>query len=71
MKHRTMNKAEQQALAKLFARSYGTMYESTKHLTRHYRAFRRTAHYSHLVGCWMLQWCGMTVGIERDGYTHS
>lgn len=22
-------------------------------------------------GCVMVQWCGMTIGIEPDGYTHS
>jgi len=24
-----------------------------------------------LDGCVMVPWCGMTVGIERDGYTHT
>ena len=34
-----------------------------------YRQFRRTV----LMGynCVMVQWCGMWLGIETDGYTHS
>ncbi len=27
--------------------------------------------YNRLNGCWLGQWCGMTIGIEEDGYTHS
>jgi hypothetical protein len=27
--------------------------------------------YDRLNGCWLGQWCGMTMGIEKDGYTHS
>lgn len=36
-----------------------------------YIAFRRKAYNSSLLGCVMAPWCGMMVGIERDGYTHS
>lgn len=36
-----------------------------------YRAFRRTALVSHYLGCVMLRWCDMWIGIETDGYTHS
>jgi hypothetical protein len=36
---------------------------------RRYRAFRRTAHAGY--DCIMIQWCGMWLGIEPDGYTHS
>mgnify|MGYP001591421466 CR=1 FL=1 len=69
---RTMNKAEQSAAWDLFARVYGTVYDNKRHLIRHYRAFRRQFFYSQLMGCWMLhQWHGMTVGIEKDGYTHT
>lgn len=35
-----------------------------------YLHFRRRAHYS-WIGCVMLHWCGMWLGIEPDGYTHS
>jgi hypothetical protein len=36
-----------------------------------YLAFRRTA--SRAIGdaCIMVPWCGMVLGIEPDGYTHS
>lgn len=35
-----------------------------------YRAFRARARPG-FDGVLMLQWCGMWLGIERDGYTHS
>lgn len=34
-----------------------------------YRAFRRTV--APGPGCIMVPWCGMWLGIEPDGYTHS
>ena len=34
-----------------------------------YIAFRRRVRYGY--GCIMLEWCGMWLGIEHDGYTHS
>lgn len=34
-----------------------------------YRAFRRTVHAGY--DCIMVKWCGMWLGIEPDGYTHS
>ena len=58
----TMNKAEREALKLLWLRD-------TKPLT--YIRLRRRAWYSHLLGCWMVPWAGMMLGIERDGYTHS
>ena len=36
-----------------------------------YRAFRKTAQLDCLVGCLYISFCGMCVGIEHDGYTHS
>jgi len=36
-----------------------------------YLAFRRTAIHDHLMGCVMVPWCGMVLGIEEDGHTHS
>jgi hypothetical protein len=35
-----------------------------------YRKFRKTIQYGSF-GCIMVQWCGMWLGIETDGYTHS
>lgn len=34
-----------------------------------YRDFRKTVQYS--FDCIMVEWCGMWLGIETDGYTHS
>lgn len=34
-----------------------------------YREFRKSV--VHSFGCLMLPWCGMWLGIESDGYTHS
>lgn len=34
-----------------------------------YRQFRKRVHSGS--GCIMVQWCGMWVGIEPDGYTHT
>jgi hypothetical protein len=34
-----------------------------------YREFRREVQY--MGDCIMVRWCGMWLGIERDGYTHS
>ena len=36
-----------------------------------YSTFRRRAEYDGLLGCLMVPYCGMWVGIESDGYTHS
>ena len=36
-----------------------------------YREFRRDAFNNELMGCVLVQWCGMVLGIEPDGYTHS
>lgn len=27
--------------------------------------------WSMLDGCWLFQYCGMTVGVEKDGYVHT
>jgi hypothetical protein len=34
-----------------------------------YEQFKATAYES--FDCVMVQWCGMWLGIEKDGYTHS
>ena len=37
-----------------------------------YLTFRRSAIHAPFNGnCLIVQWCGMWLGIERDGYTHS
>lgn len=36
-----------------------------------YRAFRRTVQYASYDSYIMVNWAGMWLGIEKDGYTHS
>lgn len=36
-----------------------------------YRQFRARAFWSPFDECLMIKWCGMLLGIEKDGYTHS
>jgi hypothetical protein len=55
-----MNRAERQALHRKWEQDNQGM---------SYLAFRRTA--SRGFDCWMVNWCGMWLGIEADGYTHS
>ena len=42
-----------------------------KPLPMTYRQFRKTAFGAFLDTCVMVEWCGMLLGIEPDGYTHS
>lgn len=73
----TLTKAQRKALKRVFDRCpiYRFLEEtgSTPHYRSHkamtYREFRKTAVTS--FGCVMVQWCGMWLGIETDGYTHS
>lgn len=69
----SMNKAQQLALKKVYDRApmYATVEDSDKGKRMTYREFRKTANYSSLVGCFMVPWAGMVLGIEDDGYTHS
>jgi hypothetical protein len=36
-----------------------------------YLQFRRTVRPAIGLDCYMVEWCGMWLGIETDGYTHS
>ncbi len=36
-----------------------------------YLEFRRTVQPDFILDCVMVPWCGMVLGIETDGYTHS
>ena len=62
----TLNKAQQVSLKRVYDRK--PILKDGKPLT--YRQFRRTAYQSHM-GCVMVPWQGMWLGIEPDGYTHS
>jgi hypothetical protein len=70
----TLNKAQQHALKNVFDR--GPIYRQIsddpfieRPVT--YRQFRKSVRYDFLCDCAMVQWCGMMLGIETDGYTHS
>lgn len=60
---RLMNMKEQEACKALFDRSADGAAD--------YAAFRERFKYDRLNGCWIGEWCGMIVGIEENGYTHS
>lgn len=62
-------KAQQQAILRLYQRSPPKSGNSDLPIS--FLAFRRAAQYSHTMGCVMIQWCNMWIGIESDGYTHS
>ena len=55
-------KAQQRALRDLWLRD-------NQGLT--YLRFRRKAFHLTSCDCLMVGWCGMVIGIEKDGYTHS
>lgn len=57
-----LTRAQRVALKRVFDRSNDG--------AKSYLQFRRRAHYS-FIGCVMIPWCGMWIGIEEDGYTHS
>jgi hypothetical protein len=56
-----LNKAQQRALKAVYDRDWNK--------PASYLAFRRTVQPGW--GCVMVEWCGMQLGIEPDGYTHS
>jgi hypothetical protein len=69
------NKAQLRALFRLYnampicaPNNYAVTCEHQTPIT--YKQFRRCAYVSHM-DCMMIQWCGMWVGIELDGYTHT
>jgi len=55
-----LNKKQQTALYRKWLRD---------NLGKTYLQFRRTVQFG--FDCAMVQWCGMWLGIEKDGYTHS
>lgn len=58
-----LNRAQRQALYRVWQRGDTGTGAST------YREFRATVQPGW--GCVMVQWCGMWLGIEPDGYVHS
>ena len=64
-----MTKAQRRALSMLWLRCLDACALSNP--LGSLRAFHRSAHNSPMMGCVIVRWCGMTVGIEPDGYTHT
>jgi hypothetical protein len=60
-----LTKAQQRSILELWNRS-----EEARG-TDSYLAFRRRARYVSFLGCVTIEWCGMIVGIESDGYMHT
>lgn len=63
---RTMNKAQQQAVLRLWQRD-----QSGRRLFWSFARLRRRFRYSTMMGCWLGNVDGITIGIEEDGYTHT
>lgn len=62
-KSKTLTRAQREALKRVYTRNPDG--------ARNYREFRKRAYLNTVMGCVLLQWCGMWLGIEPDGYTHS
>jgi hypothetical protein len=70
----TLNKPQQVALRRVFERcgldaNANRQLPGGKTREMNYRQFRKTVVFS--FDCAMVRWCGMWLGIEQDGYTHS
>jgi hypothetical protein len=76
---KTLNKAQQKALLAVFERTALVRYDGSarshdnyRNLPKlTYRGFRRMVRFAFFDDCAMVPWCGMILGIEADGYTHS
>lgn len=47
------------------------LYDRNADGATYYTEFLARAYQSTIMDCIMVPWCGMQVGIETDGYTHS
>lgn len=65
-----ITKPQQTALARLVTRDADHAKDTPRVPTwANYRAARKAVHVGY--DCIMIFWCGMWLGIEKDGYTHS
>ena len=65
-----ITKPQQTALARLVARDADRAKDDDRSPTwPNYRTARKAVHGGY--DCIMIFWCGMWLGIEKDGYTHS
>jgi hypothetical protein len=63
-----LTRAQREALYRIYIRPVNG---TTRTGLRGYRSFRRMVSHDALMGCVMVQWAGMWLGIEPDGHTHS
>ena len=61
-----LTRKQREALLKVYGRGWGG---NPKPKT--YLQFRRTAYNDAIADCVIVYWCGMWLGIEPDGYTHT
>jgi len=70
----TLTKPQRQALFDLYQRNTltfdGTFFRASEQGTITYRQFRTKVIHA-WDNCAIIPWCGMWIGIEADGYTHS
>jgi len=63
-----LNRVQNRALFQLWLRC---LEPSGQNPLGSFRAFRRTVRGAIGMDCALVKWCGMWIGIEKDGYTHS
>jgi hypothetical protein len=63
-----LSRAQREALKRVYDRTT-VISKTAAGSSASYLAFRRTIQQGY--GCVMVFWCGMWLGIEPDGYTHS
>jgi len=61
-----LTRQQREALLEVYGRGWGG---NPKPKT--YLQFRRTAYNDVIANCVIVPWCGMWLGIEPDGYTHT
>ena len=67
-----LTRLQREALRAIFLQNGVTRVGRRYDTNQTYREFRRTVStYPDGTGCIMVPWCGMFVGIEVDGHTHS
>ena len=64
-----LTREQRHAVYRVFTRDSNIALLTTTQRRAAYRTFRRTVQPGY--DCVMLPWCGMWLGIEPDGYTHS
>ena len=67
----TLTRPQREALKRVYDRPHTFRDQYAGNKRQSYRAFRRTVQPEFCGPAIMVHWCGMWLGIEPDGYTHS